>query len=57
MSTKLADFLCTYRNVPHTSTGCTPAELLFGRAPRTHLSMVLPNVSERVKKTLQPLEV
>ena len=56
MPTKLADFLCTYRNVPHTSIGCSPAELLFGRSPCTHLSMVLPNVSERVKATLQPTE-
>jgi len=40
MSTKLADFLCTYGNVLHTSTGCTPAELLFGHAPRTHFSIV-----------------
>ena len=24
---------CTYRNVPHTSTGHSPAELIFGKIP------------------------
>jgi len=57
MSTKLADLLCTYRNVPHTSTGYTLADLLFDRAPCTHLSMVLPNVSERVNRTLHSPKV
>ena len=37
----LAAFLRTYRNVPHTSTGRTPAEIIFGRIPHTHLSMVV----------------
>lgn len=49
----LASFLRTYRNVPHTSTGRTPEEIVFGRVPRTHLSMVVPSLSERVKESLQ----
>ena len=50
------NFLCTYRNVPHTVTGRSPAEIIFGRAPRTHLSMVLPNTAERLKSYLSPSE-
>ena len=33
----LSDFLRTYQNVPHTVTKRTPAQVIFGRAPRTHL--------------------
>ncbi|KAL5479489.1 hypothetical protein EMCRGX_G023016, partial [Ephydatia muelleri] len=43
-SRALSEFLRTYRNVPHTVTKRTPAEIIFGRALRTHLSMVLPNM-------------
>ena len=50
----LSDFLCTYRNVPHTTTGRTPVELLFGRALCTHISMVFPNTADRVKSYLKP---
>ena len=32
---KIAGFLATYRNTPHTVTERTPAEILLGRAPRT----------------------
>eukprot|EP00731_Ephydatia_muelleri_P003248 Em0001g3248a len=49
-SRALSEFLRTYRNVPHTVTKRTPAEIIFGRALRTHLSMVLPNMTERVKR-------
>ena len=35
--------------MPHTVTGRSPAEIIFGRAPRTHLFMVLPNTAERLK--------
>ena len=42
-------FLCTYRNVPYTVTGRSPAEIIFGRTSLTHLSMVLPNMAERLK--------
>ena len=37
----LSDFLC-YRNVPHSATNRT----IFGYIPRTHLSMVIPSMSE-----------
>ena len=32
------------------------AEMIFGRMPRTHLSMLLPSAAERVKASLQPPE-
>ena len=43
----------TYRNVPHTSTGRTPAEIVFGRIPRTHLSMVVPSMVDRMRDSLE----
>ena len=43
---KIAGFLATYRNTPHTVTERTPAEILLGRAPRTRLSLVHPCLSQ-----------
>ena len=54
VSCAVSDFLRTYRNVPHTSTNRTPAEIIFGCVPRTHLSMVVPSMTERLKEDLQP---
>ena len=50
----IADFLRTYRNVPHTTTGILPAQLVLAQAPCTHLSMTLPSVYNRLKQQLQP---
>ena len=36
---KLAHLLLSYRTTPHTSTGCTPAELLMGQRIRTRLDI------------------
>ena len=52
-SRAISEFLKTYRNVPHTVTKRTPAEINFGRALCTHLSMVLPNMTEWVKQRFQ----
>ena len=49
LETKLARFLLHYRTTPHATTGTTPAELLMGRSPRTHLDMLRPNISARVE--------
>ena len=49
LKTKLARFLLHYRTTPHATTGTTPAELLMGRSPRTHLDMLRPNISARVE--------
>lgn len=37
VDTKLARFLFIYRITLHSSTGCSPAELMFGRRLRSHL--------------------
>ena len=50
----IADFLRTYRNVPHTTTGIPPAHLVLAQALRTHLSMTSPSVYHRLKQQLQP---
>lgn len=43
---KLAEFLSTYRNTPHTVTGRTPAEILLDKALHTWLSLVYPCLSQ-----------
>ena len=50
----LSEFLHTYRNVPHSTTGSSPAQIVFGRALCTRQSFVLLCMSERVKEQLQP---
>ena len=50
----IANFLYSYRNMPHTTTKKTPAELFLKRQVRTRLSLVKPDVPnfippERVK--------
>ena len=45
MEMHLARFLFQYRITPHTTTGCSPAELLLGRKPRTHLDLIHPESS------------
>ncbi|KAL1249315.1 hypothetical protein QQF64_020320 [Cirrhinus molitorella] len=47
---RLARFLFTYRNTPHTVTERTPAELFLKRQPRTRLSLIKPDVSDVVSK-------
>ncbi|RXN17967.1 integrase core domain [Labeo rohita] len=49
-SQRLARFLFTYRNTPHTVTERTPAELFLKRQPRTRLSLLKPDVSDVVSK-------
>ena len=38
--TSLARFLFQYRITPHSTTGISPAELLMGRRPRSHLDLM-----------------
>ena len=51
LDTRLSRFLFQYRLTPHTSTGSSPAELLFGRRPKSHLDFIHPDLSAKV--TLQ----
>ena len=42
ITTKLSQWLFQYRNTPHSTTGIEPAVLMFGRRPRTALSLLNP---------------
>ena len=53
LESKIAGFLSSYRNTPHTVTGRTPAEVLLGRAPRTRLSLVHPCLSQALSAKAQ----
>lgn len=48
LPTRLARFLFQYRITPHSTTGVSPAELLMGRRPRSHLDLLHPMVESRV---------
>ena len=45
---KVYRFLTKYRNTPHSTTGVTPAELVFGRKTRTHLDLLHPCLQKHV---------
>ena len=47
---RVARFLLQYRVTPHTTTGCPPAELLFGRNLRTRLDLIKPDLARSVEK-------
>lgn len=47
---RLAKILFNYRNIPHSTTGATPAELLMGRKPRTLLDLLHPDLSKKVEE-------
>ena len=53
IETRLSRFLFPYRTTPHTTTGTSPAELLFNRRPRTKLDLLRPSVEARVEKKQQ----
>ena len=44
LDTHLSRFLFQYRLTPHSSTGHSLAEQLFGRKPRSHLYFLFPEV-------------
>ena len=50
LETKLARFLFKYRNIPHSTTGKSPTELLFGRKVRTHLDHMHPDEAKAVEE-------
>ena len=43
---KVSDLLFRYRNIPHSTTGKTPAELFLKRVPKTRLSFFKPSLQE-----------
>ena len=50
MEVKLARFLFFYRVTPHSTTGMSPAELMFGQQLRTRFDILLPGLANRVCK-------
>ena len=48
LDARLARFLFQYRLTPHTTTGLSPAEMLLGRRPRSHLDLLHPDISPKV---------
>ena len=53
IDTRLSRFLFQYRLTPHSSTGQSPAMLLLGRVPRSHLDFLFPDVADNVKQNQQ----
>lgn len=47
---KVANVLFHYRNIPHSTTGKSPAELFLKRGPRTRLSLVKPSLQSKVER-------
>ena len=47
---KVCRFLTKYRSIPHSTTGVSPAELIFGRKIRTHLDLLHPTLHDKVQK-------
>ena len=50
LNTRLSRFLFKYRLTPHSSTGVSPAELMFGRKLRSQLDLVKPDIGKKVRQ-------
>ena len=48
LETKVNRFLLAYRTTPHSTTGIPPAQMMFQRQLRTALSLIKPNLHERL---------
>ena len=57
VNTRVSRFLFQYRITPHSTTGISPAELLLGRRPRSHLDLMLPDISSQVHQKQQTQKV
>ena len=53
VATRLSRFLLSYRCLPHTTTGRSPAEMLMGRRLRTQLDSVHPDTASKVSEKQQ----
>ena len=49
METRLARFLFRYQTTPQSTTGQSPAELLFGRPLRSQLDLLQPDLHAKVQ--------
>ena len=50
LETRLSRFLFKYRITPHSSTGVSPAEIMFGRRLRTPLDAIRPNIGNTAQQ-------
>ena len=50
LDTKLSRFLFSYRSMPHSSTGVSPAELMFGRRLHSPLDNLRPSHERKVQQ-------
>ena len=48
MESKVSRFLFKYTVTPHSTTGTSPAELIFGKPLHTHLDLLHPIVKDQV---------
>ena len=51
LNTQLSRFLFKYRLTPHSSTGASPAEMMFGRKLRSQLDLLEPNLAKAADET------
>lgn len=51
LSTRLARFLFKYRITPQSSTGVSPAELMYGRRLRSQLDQLQPDLGRKVRQS------
>ena len=49
-NTRLARYLFKYRTTPHSSTGLSPAEMLYGRKLRTQLDQLKPAIEDNIRR-------
>ena len=49
IDTKISRFLFSYRNTPQSTTGTSPAQLLFHRRPRSHLDLLHPDLNSYIQ--------
>ena len=50
LNTRLSRFLLRYRIIPHSSTGTSPSELLWGRKLRSTLDLLVPNTNRKLQQ-------
>ena len=53
IETKLSRFLFKYRITPHSSTGISPAQLIYGRRIRSHLDCIRPDLGKKTRDVQQ----
>ena len=51
LSDRLARFLISHHNTPHSTTGASPSELMFGRRIYTRLDVIKPSLETRMKRS------